>query len=516
MARVLLVGILLVLACPALAATPGTAKWVLPLGSGPDCTLTHPARAADGTLYVGCSDGHLYAINPDGTIKWDFDAGCPITKTPAIYYSPDGQNAQHNGTIYVGLPNGRLLAISPSGNLKWLCDAGYKVTTSPALAADGTIYVAIGKEMLQAILPDGRKWWSFPTIGWGEISDPAVAPDGTIYFGTASTDTRFYALDPHGYPKWVRKLPEPVTSPAAIDRDGTIYFGADLAIYALFPNGDTKWRKQHDWVICASPAIGHEGTIYFSADTLIARSPAGSWEWYFWYSGETVTATGNAPAVDSSGLIYFSVREGYLYALAPGGTFVWRYYVGSGGDVASAPLIAGDGILYFTVHNTLRALYTGSTGAFDSAWPMCGHDPQRTARLDKYWSMMIELKDLLVFVKQADLSQRIKKHLAMRLNAAMQSLEAGHLWPCVHKLGAFIHYVGAQEGKKIPEELADRLIRDALNILMLADGDYPWRRPCRRRCGWGRKPHRFTPCCRPRPTPLAAPHQRNCGTPRKR
>ena len=87
-ARILLVGVLLALACPALAGTPGTAKWVLPLGPGPDCSLTHPARARDGTLYVGCSDGNLYAINPDGTIKWVYEGEIPIVTTPADRQRP--------------------------------------------------------------------------------------------------------------------------------------------------------------------------------------------------------------------------------------------------------------------------------------------------------------------------------------------------------------------------------------------------------------------------------------------
>ena len=510
--RILLVAVLLVLACPALAGTPGTAKWVLPLGPGPDVTLTHPARARDGTLYVGCTDGNLYAINPDGTIKWVYEGGIPIATTPAVYYSPDGENAQYNGTVYVGLRNGLVIAIDASGDLKWFNEAGHEVTTSLALAADGTIYVGVDDERLVAILPDGRRRWSFPTIGRGELSGPAVAADGTIYFGTAGTDTRFYAVDTNGYAKWVRKLSDRVTTPPAIGLDGTIYFGADFALYALYPNGDTKWRKWHDWVIRSSPALGHERTIYFGADTLVARNPDGSWEWDFWYEGTRPTTYKTSPAVDSSGLIYFGAQEGYLYTVAPGGTFVWRYYVGPGSGVHSTPLVGDDGILYFTVHNTVRALYTGSTGPFNGAWPMCGHDAQRTARLDKYWNMLSRLKDLLTLVARADLNQRVKYRLVVRLNSAMQSLEAGHLLPAIHKLGAFIHYVEAQEGKKIPEEIADLLIRDALDILMLADGDLPWRRPCWRRWECGRKRHRFAPGSRPRPTQGAAPHQQRCKT----
>ena len=471
-ARVLLVVVLLVLACPVFAVTPGAAKWELALGPGPDYGLSHPARARNGTIYVGCDDGHLYAINPDGTLKWNFDAGCPITTRPAVYYSPDGENAQYNGRIYIGLANGRILSIGPSGNLKWLHDTGIRITASPALAADGTVYFGAVSLGLVAIKPNGQRKWSFSTIGWGTLQDPAVAPDGTIYFGTYDGESRFYAVNPNRTLKWVRELPDPVTSPAAIGLDGTIYFGADHALYALYPNGDTKWRKAHDpYMITSSPAIGHEGTIYYCADTLIARSPDGSWLWDFWYEGTRPTTYDTSPAVDSNGLIYFGAQEGYLYTVAPGGTFVWRYRIESGGDVASAPIVGGDGILYFTVRNVARALYTGSTGGFNSAWPMCGHDPQRTARLDRYWSMMSEIKNILVAVRQSALNRGIKNSLVVKLESTMQSLKAGRIRPTVHKLGAFIHQVEALEGKKIPEEIADILIRDALHILTWADGD---------------------------------------------
>ena len=31
-----------------------------------------PAIGPDGTIYQGCNDGRLYALNPDGTQKWYF------------------------------------------------------------------------------------------------------------------------------------------------------------------------------------------------------------------------------------------------------------------------------------------------------------------------------------------------------------------------------------------------------------------------------------------------------------
>ena len=45
---------------------------------------TCPAIGLDGTVYFGCDDGKLYALNPDGNKKWDFTAGGAVGSSPAI------------------------------------------------------------------------------------------------------------------------------------------------------------------------------------------------------------------------------------------------------------------------------------------------------------------------------------------------------------------------------------------------------------------------------------------------
>jgi outer membrane protein assembly factor BamB len=85
-----------------------------------------PSIAADGTIYVPTGNvvtdtvGFLYAINPDGTLKWRYQfAGLPSSSTAAI---------ADDGTIYVHM-NGnegniaapeKLYAINSDGSLKWM------------------------------------------------------------------------------------------------------------------------------------------------------------------------------------------------------------------------------------------------------------------------------------------------------------------------------------------------------------------------------------------------------------
>ncbi len=50
--------------------------------------VSSPAIASDGTIYfgtmIGGSEGYIYALNPDGTLKWRYLTGDYITSDPAI------------------------------------------------------------------------------------------------------------------------------------------------------------------------------------------------------------------------------------------------------------------------------------------------------------------------------------------------------------------------------------------------------------------------------------------------
>lgn len=112
---------------------PPVIKWKLNLGTGVvegGIAIDH-----DGILYFGSWDWYVYAVYPNGTIKWRFKVGDFVDSTPAI---------ASDGTIYVGCWNGYLYAINPNGTYKWGYNCGYLdfiVKSSPVIANDGTIYV---------------------------------------------------------------------------------------------------------------------------------------------------------------------------------------------------------------------------------------------------------------------------------------------------------------------------------------------------------------------------------------
>ena len=48
----------------------GSVLWSYTLGDAP--YLSNPATGYDGTIYVGCDDDYLYAINPEGALEWRY------------------------------------------------------------------------------------------------------------------------------------------------------------------------------------------------------------------------------------------------------------------------------------------------------------------------------------------------------------------------------------------------------------------------------------------------------------
>jgi len=308
-------------------------KWSFTTG---DLIESSPAIGADGTIYVGSSDGKLYAINPDGSQKWSFTTGGQIFSSPAI---------GADGTIYVGSADNKLYAINPDGSQKWSFTTGYWIGSSPAIGTDGTIYFGSYDNKLYAINPDGSQKWSF-TTGDSIACSPAIGADGTIYVG--SYDNKLYAINPDGSQKWSFTTGDMIFSSPAIAADGTIYFGSDdNKLYAINPDGSQKWSFTTGYWIVSSPAIGADGTIYVGSDdnNLYAINPDGSQKGYR-TTGDVVLSS---PAIGADGTIYFGSNDNKLYALNPDGTRKWG--ATTGGNVYSSPAIGADGTIYFGSHN---------------------------------------------------------------------------------------------------------------------------------------------------------------------
>ena len=287
----------------------GSLRWTFKLPEEDSSISGVPCISVDGIIYFASSanfassgrdvNGTLYALNPDGTVKWKYNTGkynihqvllgprdtifvSLIDEVERALYprelliiSSDGRlrdsiipprqdmlspgmSIGADGTLYSGYE--RLYAWSADGAVKWMYDVGKDIYyTPPVIGDDGTIYVIIGKSRLYAINPDGTFKWATIPLGIG-LNPPAIGADGTVYVASCR-DGVLYALNSEdGIPKWVYNLGAKVYHSPVIDGEGTIYV-VGYRLYAINPDGTLKWSfvgKGLGYI----PIIGTDGTIY--------------------------------------------------------------------------------------------------------------------------------------------------------------------------------------------------------------------------------------------------------------
>lgn len=109
-----------------------------------------PVIGADGTIYLGSEDNsfhfpdqpyNLYAFNANGVMKWKYQTGYTAF-TPAI---------GADGTIFTASADNYLYALNPDGSLKWRFNPGGALQSFPAIAPDGTVYIHGSDYYLYAI-----------------------------------------------------------------------------------------------------------------------------------------------------------------------------------------------------------------------------------------------------------------------------------------------------------------------------------------------------------------------------
>jgi outer membrane protein assembly factor BamB len=320
------------------------------------------AIGSDGTLYFNA--GNLFAVNPDGTLKWIYPTTGFGECTPAI---------GDDGTIYFGTSCGYpayFYAVNPDGTTNWKLDMidGY-CRSSPAIGNDETVYFGF-QNVFYAINPNGTIRWTYPMTAMIH-SSPAIGDDGTIYFGCL--DTYFYALNPNGTLKWTFKTGYGIGVSPCIGDNGIIYFvSTDGYLYALYPsNGTKKWQTYVG--AGTSPTISQDGTIYAGWETLHAvDSTDGTIKWKIPADGYI---EGGTPCTSYDGTVFYGSTSGNLVAVNPEGTVKWKLPIGV--TCQSAPAIGEDGTIYIGSWDAddigrLNAIGTGEPKTIEVLTPKQG------------------------------------------------------------------------------------------------------------------------------------------------
>lgn len=358
----------------------GTVKWTFETGAGIESS---PTIAQDGTIYIGSHDNKLYALKPDGSLKWKFNAGDPVYVQGWDVFKgiPSAPTIGKDGTIYFISPPIYLFALNPDGTEKWrhpIYTAAH-MAASPVIAPDGTIYVGsesyphnqkqkekqeIGARVY-ALNPDGTERWRYDTEGSCLANPIAVAPDGTLYAtgsyyepGQPTTGNALLAFNPDGSIKW-KFITDRIEGPPSIASDGTIYIGTkEGKLIALNPDGSQKWFFQAGSGIAVMAAQDKNGNLYFGSwdGNFYALNKDGKELWRFdvkkgrdpqmfgdYPYKETITGSAT---ISADGTIYFGDVVDTFYALDLKGKEKWRHKNEQGSGFGASAAIGSDGTVY--------------------------------------------------------------------------------------------------------------------------------------------------------------------------
>ena len=317
----------------------GTQKWSVPLDA---CAsgFGAPAIATDGTIYFGSADncdamhpvrGFLYAETDQGqnsvSQKWAFLAG------GYVYITTVGSD----GTIYFGTEPAtatmsRLYAVNPDGSQKWQdASVGNSFLSlqpgPPSISpTNGTIYVAGTSNLNGTSMTDlfgiigvdpasgAQSLFYAPPMTVSTLGYPSIADDGSLRFTVSDTmkGNQLYAVDSSGGFKWAANVGGTLDHPA-IDAGNNAYCGSgDGQIQQVNADGKPGWSftKGPEGI----PAISGDGEVFFGA------VPVATEVIYAVHISDGTTIWNNPsfggknPAIGADGTIYAISSGGVLHA----------------------------------------------------------------------------------------------------------------------------------------------------------------------------------------------------------
>jgi hypothetical protein len=224
------------------------------------------AIGADGAVYVA-SESFIRAFNPDGTAKWTFVQNPRAFICLGVSVGPDG-NIYSVGTEGMGV-----FSLTPQGALRWTNPELYaryiveyaEIVFGPNGSKEQLYFYA--NQHLRGLGLDGSSVFTIPG-GLAQLNpgmQPTIGPDGSVH-------TVLTTYSPSGSPLWSFPTPYPynVFTQPDVGSDGVHYFVQNLIqLFALNANGSQRWHVTlPDYV--AGPVVDPFNTqlVMGSADTL--------------------------------------------------------------------------------------------------------------------------------------------------------------------------------------------------------------------------------------------------------
>lgn len=346
----------------------------------------------DGVVYVGSSDGFLYALDlRTGRMRWRYAAGSAVTASPAVAAGRVYGNTYDGRAFALRAADGRTVwtrSLGPAAPLAWGHESGDDYASSPAIVGtrlyvggiDGNLY-ALDARTGAVIwrLRTGGRIWSSPAVAGGAVYVGSL--DGKLYKANAADGavrwtfaTDGAALDSSAFGYDRRSIQ---SSPSV--GDGIAYVGSrDGTLYAVdAERGTLRWRFDNSVFWSNTSPARANGLVYAgNSDGLFvqgvdARSGKEAWKY------TTALQVFASPAV-AGDAVYTGDWAGFLHAVdAKSGTPLWKYRTAGRRIMSSAAVDGGhlvfgsdDGMVYDLRLGT-RALHRAVF--YDAAYAKASH-----------------------------------------------------------------------------------------------------------------------------------------------
>jgi len=239
----------------------------VPEQAGPGPTAVHVVA---GGLPSNTVPLEVTLRHPDGRVKWTFE-----TDADNLWYRPA---LAPDGAVYVHVSGGVVYALSPDGGLRWIADAGWYPYVPPAAGPDGTLYCG-SIYTVYAISAQGNPLWTFDDPGAQGVQNAITAgPDGHLY-GAFDWGLAVVSLTTDGHLRWNNWGDPAMFEHGGLGNDtifgpsrpggpiDQVYVGMDLRgdnhLYAFGLDGEQRWAApvgpNGDG---AEPVVGSDGAVY--------------------------------------------------------------------------------------------------------------------------------------------------------------------------------------------------------------------------------------------------------------
>jgi outer membrane protein assembly factor BamB len=308
-----------------------------------------PVIGRDGRIVIGDGNGEVHAFSATGAELWSYATGAPIDNAAAL---------SMDETAYVQVTDGTLYAIESDGSLRWSRTVGQS-DASPKIGGNGLVYVGGSdnngpggstRYLVIAYRANGLRFAS-AVVDDRVTTAPSIAPDGTVWLGTAAGT--LYEM-----PADLSAVISHSISPGFAIGDGLALAG-DADETVLVPTADARvvaWGAANDtlrWTFTASdtvrsaPAVGQNGKVFVGSQDgkvyALQLSDGGKiWEY------DTGGPVDSSPAVDPVNVYVIGGAPARLYILrgADGAFFPVPVDLGGSGLGGSSPAIGDSKMVY--------------------------------------------------------------------------------------------------------------------------------------------------------------------------